>query len=364
MGLAMDVPATKENFAESAYLAANPDVWAAVKRGDLESGRQHFEVFGYKEGRRQRISGDDDVFAAVKKKKFDRIQPLLRKDMPYVVDKGCPDFLSPQLRDRFAIIDTDAVSSNEYDNYAIDLIEKHRDGLILDCGAGRRSVYFENVVNFEIVAYDTTDVRGVGEALPFLDDSFDAVFSLAVLEHVKDPFACAREIVRVLKPGGDLMCAVPLLQPVHGYPHHYYNMTAQGLKNLFSENIEIDRHEVYSGVLPIWSLTWIVRSWAEGLTGRANQEFLNLRISDLLDSGDKYLDRSFVKELSQEKNFELASATVLFGHKTASPQGLSVRERLKQLFLSRTISGKTLFHGGHLERLTEKLLPKNKGLRP
>ena len=68
-------------------------------------------------------------------------------------------------------------------------------------------------------------------------------------------------------------------------------------------------------MLPIWSLTWIARSWAEGLTGTAKQEFLSLRIADLLDTGDKYLDRAFVKELSTEKNFELASATVLFGHK-------------------------------------------------
>ena len=43
--------------------------------------------------------------------------------------------------------------------------------------------------------------------------------------------------------------------------------------------------------------------WAEGLTGQAKEEFLNLKMSDLLDSGDKYLDRSFVKELSSKKNF-------------------------------------------------------------
>jgi hypothetical protein len=38
-------------------------------------------------------------------------------------------------------------------------------------------------------------------------------------------------------------------------------------------------------------------------------------VSDLLETGDKYLDRSFVQQLSTEKNFELASATVLFGRK-------------------------------------------------
>ena len=46
MGLVMDSLVTEETFEESAYLASNPDVAAAVKRGDLESGRKHFKVFG------------------------------------------------------------------------------------------------------------------------------------------------------------------------------------------------------------------------------------------------------------------------------------------------------------------------------
>lgn len=38
--------------------------------------------------------------------------------------------------------------------------------------------------------------------LPFPDDSFDFVFSTAVMEHVLDPGGALREIARVLKPGG------------------------------------------------------------------------------------------------------------------------------------------------------------------
>ncbi|MHB1326124.1 MAG: class I SAM-dependent methyltransferase [Thermoleophilia bacterium] len=151
----------------------------------------------------------------------------------------------------------------------MEIVNKHKNGWVLDCGAGKRPIYFDNVVNFEIVSYDTTDARGVGEVLPFVDNAFDAVLSIAVLEHVKDTFLCAREIARVLKPGDDLMCCVPFLQPLHGYPHHYYNMTHQGLKNLFEDLVKIDRLDVYESVLPISSLTWIVRSWADGLKGRA-----------------------------------------------------------------------------------------------
>src|SRR5579859_2877975 len=193
MSLVLDQLVTPENFDERTYLASNSDVAAAVKRGHIESGRKHFEIFGAKEKRRQRIGGE--ALAVAKAKKHARIQPLLRTDMPCIATAGAFDFLTPELRRRFAIVDTDAVSAHDYDEHGSRLIEKHRERLVLDCGAGRRSVYFDNVVNFEIVDYDTTDVRGVGEVLPFLDNSFDAVLSVAVLEHVKDPFTCARELV-------------------------------------------------------------------------------------------------------------------------------------------------------------------------
>ncbi len=43
--------------------------------------------------------------------------------------------------------------------------------------------------------------RAVGESLPFDDAAFDVVFSHEVLEHVVDDRQCAREMVRVTRPG-------------------------------------------------------------------------------------------------------------------------------------------------------------------
>jgi len=142
LGLVMEQLATRENFDERADLAANPDVAAAVQRGDLASGRRHFQVYSYKEGRRLRMSAGGS-FAAAKKNKLARVRPLLRSDMPYADGHGCLDFLTPELRERFAIIDSDAVSVNEYDGYAMGLIDKHRRwiGPRLRRRAGRRSFY-------------------------------------------------------------------------------------------------------------------------------------------------------------------------------------------------------------------------------
>ncbi len=307
--------ATDANFDDASYLRANPDVAAAVSAHQFDSGRQHFEAFGRQEGRRLQLRVEPER----KRSKLQQIRRLFRDDMQMREAQSHFDFLTPELREEFGIIDTTAISSNGYDPDALALIERHRNGMVLDCGAGSRDLYFQNVINFEIAVYDSTDVRGVGEALPFKADSFDGVLSLAVLEHVKDPWRCAQEIMRVLKPGGDLICCVPFLQPVHGYPHHYYNMTEQGLRNLFLSGVDIVRHEVPVSTLPIWTLTWILNSWASGLDEQTRHEFVNLRVADLMAPASTQLSKGFVTQLTKEKNLELASATVLHGRKRLIP---------------------------------------------
>ena len=52
-------------------------------------------------------------------------------------------------------------------------------------------------------------IGGVGEALPFADNSFDIAFSNEVIEHVQDDARYAAEMVRVVKPGGRLLIFCP-----------------------------------------------------------------------------------------------------------------------------------------------------------
>lgn len=210
---------------------------------------------------------------------------------------------------------TQNISAHKYDSVAVNIIEQFKNGLILDNGCGLRDVYHDNIVNFEIVDYPTTDVIGIGEKLPFKSEVFDAVFSLAVLEHVRNPFECAQEITRVLKPGGTLYAAVPFLQPFHGYPDHYYNMTSSGLKNLFSGKFEIIECSVPQAGLPVWCLTWFLNSYIRGLPEAEAKNFKNMKIADLLDHPHKYLEQDFVTQLSSEVNEELACVNCLIAKK-------------------------------------------------
>ncbi len=52
-------------------------------------------------------------------------------------------------------------------------------------------------------------LRGDTLALPFAAGAFDRVLCSEVLEHVEQPLAAARELVRVLRPGGLLAVSVP-----------------------------------------------------------------------------------------------------------------------------------------------------------
>ena len=64
--------------------------------------------------------------------------------------------------------------------------------LLKECGAQRAEVF-----------------RGIGEKLPFADNSFDIVASYQVLEHVQDPAQVMAEVARVLKPGGVFHFSTP-----------------------------------------------------------------------------------------------------------------------------------------------------------
>lgn len=59
-------------------------------------------------------------------------------------------------------------------------------------------------------------LRGDAGRLPFADASFDLVVALDVLEHLDDDAAAARELLRVLRPGGAAVIFVPALQLLWG----------------------------------------------------------------------------------------------------------------------------------------------------
>lgn len=283
-------------------------------------------------------------FLADKAKKLERVRPLLRCPRPRVdlpERESCGgelesldgmlrcercgeqypasarhfDFLNPELRSLGGVESTENISDFGYDPWSDEIIDAYPDGLVLDLGAGLKSQYLPNVVNFEIADYPTTDVLGIGEHLPFASGSFDGLLCLAVLEHVRDPFRAAAEIARVVRTGGRIYIAVPFLQPYHGYPHHYYNMTRRGLEQLFDDDFAIERSVVPAYGLPIWTLTWFLNSYVAGLPQRTAKKFREMKVKDLLGSAYEYLNEDFVGDVGEWTNTELACVNAIVATK-------------------------------------------------
>ena len=72
-------------------------------------------------------------------------------------------------------------------------------------------------MRLEINGFNGTIIQGVGEFLPFKNDSFDIVTSFSVLEHINDPFKVIDEMTRVAKE------IVFIHFPNYAYPYegHY-----------------------------------------------------------------------------------------------------------------------------------------------
>jgi len=135
----------------------------------------------------------------------------------------------------------DSGPTHPYGTRALELIhDLPKQSLFLDLGSGIKSQnqLFENAIYLDAVHFANVDVVSSRARLPFKDKVFDLVISQAVFEHLPSPFQMAREVFRTLKPGGLVLIDTAFMQPLHGDPDHYFNMTSEGLR-LVLEDFEI-----------------------------------------------------------------------------------------------------------------------------
>jgi len=95
-------------------------------------------------------------------------------------------------------------------------------------------------------------VRGDGERLPFEEASFDCIFARGLLHHLPEPKKGAKEIARVLRPGGvafvvdpnrNMVSAIPRLvirRTASNFDTDHKNFSRREMKNIVSENLQIE----------------------------------------------------------------------------------------------------------------------------
>lgn len=164
--------------------------------------------------------------------------------MSYPIVNGTPMMLTADLR-----VDTlspnDHLNSRTGDSLGVyglpELTSFYKPGMkVLDLGAGNNKINFDGFVKLDLFPYDGIEVVGSTHQLPFKDESFDLVFSIAVFEHVKDPFRVAEEMFRITKKGGRVFVLTSFIQWEHAYPHHYFNFTQHGLRYVMKQFKEIE----------------------------------------------------------------------------------------------------------------------------
>ena len=174
---------------------------------------------------------------------------------------------------------------------------------ILEVGGGDRRRRNPRHINVEYAPFRGADLVADVHRLPFLADSFDAVVSQAVFEHLAQPFEAADELMRVLKPGGLMVCEVAFLQPLHGVPFHYFNMTLDGVSELFPDLRDTTRE--WFGSLSD-TVEWMLG--AVGASGRVEQRTIEAILEGL---------RQVDARMSPEEYLPVASGVVLTGRKAA-----------------------------------------------
>lgn len=151
---------------------------------------------------------------------------------------------------------------------ALDEVLKEKpDATVLVIGAGDarfKAAGGGNVIYSDVALAPDTHLIADAHDIPFQDQTFDAVFAIAVLEHVADPFRTVDEIRRVLKPGGLVYSVTPFMQQVHMGRYDFTRFTALGHRRLFNWFDEC-RSGVANGpgMVITWGIEYFISSFTE-----------------------------------------------------------------------------------------------------
>jgi len=131
------------------------------------------------------------------------------------------------------------------------IIKQYCQGDVLDAG-GRDFFLLAKEKQFQFTTWTNLDnhqnnqmwiddkryrlTLGDGCAMPFVDNQYDTVINIQVLEHVLEPLKMVREIARVLKVGGYAIFLIPQTAVIHEIPHCYYNFSRYWIKEAMKQN--------------------------------------------------------------------------------------------------------------------------------
>ncbi|CAA0096307.1 Uncharacterised protein [Starkeya nomas] len=300
-------PATHDTFDPVAYLIANSDVMEAGVDPAI-----HFKEFGANEGRRQvnRLLMPGSEYRSDKLLRF---SPILyngyRSDgsMP-IYYGGIPASLSEYASES---------ANNDFGPF-VDEIYANPNNLYLDLGCGLRPRVFPNCLYIEVYPSITADIiMEPACTYPIADASLDGIGCFAVLEHVPEPWIVVQEMRRMLKPGGKVWIDWPFLQPVHGYPSHYFNTTREGLVSIFKNaGFTVDIARTLRNQTPDHTISWLLGKFVNDCPDENMRDrIMSMSVRDLLSEKPGSEFWSSVLDMYEDTSIsEFACGNTLVAH--------------------------------------------------
>ncbi len=136
------------------------------------------------------------------------------------------------------------------DRVAVDVLGDVSQAHILEIGSGRQDLghdayslkgafpgaagFVQSDVNpdFGHRVVDVTDMS--------IDQEFDVILCMYVLEHVFDVHAAVDNMRKALRPGGTMLIAVPHIYPYHDEPIDFWRFTEHSLRELCRDFTAVD----------------------------------------------------------------------------------------------------------------------------
>jgi SAM-dependent methyltransferase len=316
--------ATRKNFCDQGYLWMNTDVADQKPDGADRWAWRHFNEHGEREGRRQISADFMDGKAHYRQAKFERFKRILMTGG--AGSSGAENFRFFDRDGAFPVVFSDRhysrgdyVSESSNNSYSpfVQQITAHPCKLYLDLGCGLRDEVYENCLYLEVYPSLTADVIVAPDCqYPIHSESLDGIGCFAVLEHVTKPWQVVAEIHRMLKPGGKAYIVWPFLQPVHGYPSHYYNATREGLKLMFDDGFDIEFCGTEPFEAPNFTIFWVLGKFINSLPAGEKERVQKMRVGDLISQppmGPFWSD--LLKRLPDEVMSEFACGNTLIATK-------------------------------------------------
>jgi len=158
----------------------------------------------------------------------------------------------------------------------------------------------KDIINVDLSHFKEIDIVADVTDLPIENGTVDLVFNIALLEHLSSPQKIMNEMLRVMKPGGEIFCFTPFMQPFHAAPHDFQRWTYYGAKELFA-GFEIIETGIGSG--PTSGMLWVLQEWLACFFsfGSRTLHDIMLLVIMLLTFPIKFLDIFLVKFPFAEK---------------------------------------------------------------